>query len=146
MLVILSTHPIQYQVPLWQAIARDGRIPFEVWYLTQHAAQLSRDREFAKSFAWDLEMLSGYPHRFLDIDPSATPNSFWKCRVRGDFARQLERANAKAVWIQGWQVAGYWQAAWFAKSIGVEVWLRGESNDLAPTPFWKRAIKRVLLG
>ena len=33
-----------------------------------------------------------------------------------------------------------------SKKIGAEVWLRGESNDLAPTPFWKRAIKRVILG
>jgi len=27
MLAILTTHPIQYQVPLWQALARDGRVP-----------------------------------------------------------------------------------------------------------------------
>ena len=26
MLAILTTHPIQYQVPLWQALARDGRL------------------------------------------------------------------------------------------------------------------------
>src|SRR6266404_3288363 len=146
MLVILSTHPIQYQVPLWQALARDGRIPFEVWYLTQHATQVSRDREFGKSFAWDLDMLSGYPHRFLDVDPNATPNNFWKCRLGKNFAEQLQRANAKAVWIQGWQVAAYWQAAWAAKKTGAQVWLRGESNDLAPVPIWKRAFKRVLLG
>jgi glycosyltransferase involved in cell wall biosynthesis len=145
-LIILTTHPIQYQVPLWQALARDTRIPFEIWYLTQQATQVSRDREFGKSFAWDLDMLSGYPHRFLDVDPSATPNNFLKCRVRGDFAELLREAGAKAVWIQGWQVAAYWQAAWSAKRIGAEVWLRGESNDLAPVPFWKRPIKRVVLG
>src|SRR2546428_4124910 len=86
MLAILTTHPIQYQVPLWQALARDGRVPFEVWYLTKHAAQMSRDREFERSFAWDLEMLEDYPHRFLNVDPSATPNTFWKCRLRGNFA------------------------------------------------------------
>src|SRR5438132_3202783 len=141
MLAILTTHPIQYQVPLWQALARDGRVQFEVWYMTKHAVEISRDREFGKSFAWDLEMLEGYPHRFLDVDRHATPNTFWKCRLRGDFSDELRRVNAKAIWIQGWQVAGYWQAAWAAKKAGPEVWLRGESNDLAPTPFWKRGIK-----
>src|SRR5438094_5701116 len=95
MLAILTTHPIQYQVPLWQALARDGRVPFEVWYLTKHAAYKSRDREFGRSFAWDLEMLSGYPHRFLNVDPSARPNTFWKCRLRGNFAEELRRAKAK---------------------------------------------------
>jgi len=147
MLVILTTHPIQYQVPLWQAMARDSRrVPFEVWYFTKHATQASRDREFKKSFVWDLEMLSGYPHRFLDVDPDTTPIDFWKCRLRGSFAESFREAKAKAVWIQGWQVAGYWQAVWAARSAGTEIWLRGESNDLGPVPVWKRAIKRLVLG
>ena len=39
---------------------------------------------------------------------------------------------AAALWIQGWNVAAYWQAVREARAAGVEVWLRGESNDLAP--------------
>ena len=65
MLAILTTHPIQYQVPIWQALAKDGRVPFEVWYLTDFGMQPSLDREFGKIFSWDIDMLSGYPHRFI---------------------------------------------------------------------------------
>lgn len=146
MLAILTTHPIQYQVPLWQALAHDGRVPFEVWYLTAHGTQASRDREFGATFAWDLDMLSGYPHAFLRTAPGATPNSFWKCRLDESLSRRIEEKGIKALWIQGWQVAAYWQAVWTAHAAGVEVWLRGESNDLRPLPFWKRAVKRVVLG
>jgi len=146
MLAILTTHPIQYQVPLWQALARDGRVPFEVWYMTSHSTTVSHDREFGQSIAWDLDMLAGYPHKFLDTAPSATPNSFWKCRLRESLADRMREAGVKALWIQGWQVAAYWQAVWAARRLGIEVWLRGESNDLAPTPIWKRVIKRVVLG
>src|ERR1700736_1626768 len=121
MLAILTTHPIQYQIPIWQALAQDGQIPFEVWYLTKHATKISRDREFGKSFAWDLEMLSNYSHRFLDVDPSATPDNFWRCRVRGNFGELLREAKAKALWVQGWQVAAYWQAVWVAKRMGLDV-------------------------
>jgi glycosyltransferase involved in cell wall biosynthesis len=146
MLAIITTHPIQYQVPLWQALAREGQVPFEVWYLTSHATQTSHDREFGKSFAWDLDMLSGYPHRLLTPIEGATPNSFWKCCVRESLVDRMRAAGAKAVWIQGWQVAGYWQAVWAAKKIGAEVWLRGESNDLAPTSFGKQLLKKIVLG
>ena len=146
MLAILTTHPIQYQVPLWQALAKDGRVPFEVWYLTSHAIQVSRDREFRQSFAWDLDMLEGYPHRFLRTPNKATPNTFWRCRILDSLPELLKKTNTQAIWIQGWQVAGYWQAAWAAKKVGVEVWLRGESNDLGPTSWWKQPIKRRLLG
>src|SRR5438093_250673 len=146
MLAILSTHPIQYQVPLWQALARDGRVPFEVWYLTDHGTRLSHDREFNRKFSWDIDMLSGYPYRFLEVAESATPSSFWQCRLRERLRERLRVSGTKAVWIQGWQVAAYWQAVWEAKRSGVEVWLRGESNDLGLTPFWKRGTKRLVLG
>ena len=145
MLIILTTHPIQYQVPLWQEMARDGRVPFEVWYLSDHATRVSHDREFGTTFAWDLDMLAGYPHRFLETPSDAMPGSFWKCRLKERLRDRLRASGARALWIQGWQVAGYWQAVREARIAGVPVWLRGESNDLAPTPFWKRFIKRLRL-
>ncbi|MEY2518664.1 MAG: hypothetical protein QOF24_423 [Verrucomicrobiota bacterium] len=146
MLAILTTHPIQYQVPLWQALARDGRVPFEVWYLTRHGTRSSHDPGFGQSFSWDLDLLSGYPHRFLDSVPGATPNTFWRCQAKESLVERMRSAGVKAIWIQGWQVAGYWQAAWTATKAGAEVWLRGESNDIAPISVWKRAIKRLVLG
>jgi len=146
MLAILTTHPIQYQVPLWQALARDGRVPFEVWYLTDHGTRHSRDREFGQTFAWDIDTLSGYTHRFLDVTRRATPASFWRCRLRERLRDRLRASHASALWIQGWQVAAYWQAVREARAADVEVWLRGESNDLAPQPPWKRTLKRVKNG
>lgn len=145
MLAILTTHPIQYQVPLWQALTRDGGIPFEVWYFSSHSVAVSHDQGFGRSFAWDIDLLSGYPHSFLEVPQGATPNSFWHCRARESLSDRIRSRGAKAVWIQGWQVAGYWQAVWAAKQVGAEVWLRGESNDLAPTLLWKRPIKAAAL-
>lgn len=146
MLAILSTHPIQYQVPLWQALARDGRVPFEVWYVTDFGTRPSRDREFGQTFSWDIETLAGYPHRFLDAAEGATPASFRKCRLRERLRDRLRTSGATALWIQGWNVAAYWQAVREARAAGVEVWLRGESNDLAPRPLWKQPLKQVQLG
>jgi glycosyltransferase involved in cell wall biosynthesis len=122
-------------------------VPFEVWYLSDHATRKSHDKEFGTSFAWDLDMLSGYPHRFLKTPADVTPASFWKCRLDERLRDRLHASGARVLWIQGWQVAGYWQAVREAKAAGVKVWLRGESNDLAPsTSTWKRIVKRVLLG
>jgi glycosyltransferase involved in cell wall biosynthesis len=146
MLVIITTHPIQYQVPLWQALARDGRVPFEIWYLTHHAVNTSHDAEFDKAFAWDLDMLAGYPHRRLKVASGATPTTFMRCRIVEPLEPMLKAAGARVVWIQGWQVLAYWQAVWAANRAGCEVWLRGESNDLAAVPWWKKQVKRTVLG
>src|SRR6185437_13037804 len=109
MLAIVTTHPIQYQTPIWRALAADGRVPFEVWYLTDFGVEPSRDREFAAEFRWDIDMLSGYPHRFLAAARGAAPTGFRGCRAGESLGRAFAQAGARAVWVQGWQVLGYWQ-------------------------------------
>lgn len=146
MLAILATHPIQYQVPLWQALANDGSVPFEVWYLTDHGVRPSYDQQFGTTFAWDLDTLSGYPHRFLSVNADADVTRFNKVRLKQPLTKLLREKNVKALWVQGWQVRAYWQAVWQSHKLGIPVWLRAESNDLARVPFWKKVPKRLLLG
>ncbi len=130
MLAILTTHPIQYQVPLWQRLAADGRVPFEVWYLSEHATRLSRDIEFGKEFAWDIDMLKGYPYRTLKTPAGASPNTFWRSRITESLPNLFRKTNTQVLWVNGWQVAAYWQAVWAAHKAGMQVWMRGESNAL----------------
>src|SRR5205085_5795276 len=146
MLAILTTHPIQYQVPLWQALARDTSVPFEVWYLTNHGVEPSYDVQFGKSFKWDLDTLAGYSSRMLRVNTDADVSRFNKVRLAEPLAKLFLAKNVRALWVQGWQVRAYWQAVWEAHACGVPVWLRGESNDLAPVSVWKKPIKRSLLG
>ena len=139
MLAILTTHPIQYQVPLWQALARNGRVPFEVWYTSDHGAKPARDTGFGRTFSWDIDVLADYPYRFLQGAEGAPLSPFWKCRLQERLRDRLWASGATALWMQGWQVPAYWQALREARTAGVEVWLRAESNALAPQPHWKKA-------
>jgi glycosyltransferase involved in cell wall biosynthesis len=145
MLAIIATHPIQYHVPLWQLLAKTGTVSFEVWYLSEHAARKSRDREFGKAFSWDLDMLAGYPHRFLETPRGATPNTPFRMRSAKPFVRLFDAHDVSHVWVLGWQVAAYWQAVWAGSKSGRRVWLRGESNAMAPVTPLKSLIKRPLL-
>lgn len=148
MLAILTTHPIQYQVPLWQALAKDGSIPFEVWYLSDHGTRPSYDEQFGKTFAWDLDTLSGYPYRFLRVNKDIAVNRFNGLRLAESLRILFQEKSVDTLWVQGWQVMAYWQAVWQAHNAGIQVWLRGESNDLAPAPTStiKRQLKRIILG
>jgi len=146
MLAILTTHPIQYQVPLWQMLAEDGRVPFEVWYLSEHATRLSRDREFKQEFAWDINMLTGYSHRFLKTPATATPNTPFRMRITESLPKLFRETNTKILWVNGWQVASYWQAIWAAQRAGIQVWMRGESNSMARRAVWKQRAKSIVLS
>lgn len=147
MIAILSTHPIQYQVPIWQELARRGEVPFEVWYLCDHGVKATLDREFGERFAWDLPLLSGYPHRFLEINEDwvmdlRKPN---RLRLKHSLAPLLLQTGAKTLWLNGWHKRAIWQAARDASRIGVPLWLRAESNDLSRTVWWKRPVRTAML-
>jgi len=145
MLAIIATHPIQYHVPLWQLLAKRDTVAFEVWYLSEHATHKSRDREFGRAFSWDLDMLAGYPHRFIETPRGATPNTPFRMRSAQPFTRLFDAHGVSHVLVMGWQVAAYWQAVWAGSKSGREVWLRGESNALAPATGLKSLVKRPLL-
>lgn len=146
MLAIVSTHPIQYQVPIWQALARDGRVPIEVWYLTRHGVKPSLDPAFGKTFSWDIDMLSGYNYKFLDVAEDASPSSVFGCRLREKLRKRVAASGAKAVWVNGWHLAPFWQSVYEARAGGAEVWMRCESNDLLPRPKWKTMVRTPFLN
>jgi glycosyltransferase involved in cell wall biosynthesis len=144
MLAIITSHPIQYQAPLWRALAQAG-VKFEVWFLTPHAVEASYDPEFGRSFAWDLDLLEGYPHRFLAIKPDWRIDTFNGIRPVRGWREEFKAHGVTRLWVEGWRFRCLWQAVFAARSSGVEVWLRGENHALAPEPVWRRLWKRPLL-
>src|SRR5262245_35297739 len=86
------------------------------------------DPGFGKSISWDIDLLGGYESEFIDTFRGARPDSFWWLRLKRGFGDALRRMGADVLWIQGWQVAAYWQAVFEVRQAGIEVWLRGDTN------------------
>src|SRR4051794_39720551 len=114
MLVALTTHPVQYQVPIWKALAARGTIPFQVWFMSRHGLDARYDAGFGKEVAWDIDLLGGYDHRFIDVLERDCQDSFSWLTLKPGFQKQLGSVDAAALWLQGWQVAAYWQSVYLA--------------------------------
>ena len=145
MLAVLTTHPIQYQVPLWKELAARKNIPFKVFYMSDQGLEARFDPGFGKSLSWDIDLLGGYECEFLDTYRGPRLDSFWGLRLKRGFGRALRQMGADVLWIQGWQVAAYWQAVFEARQAGTEVWLRGETNARSNAGGIGRQFKRRLL-
>lgn len=144
-IAVIATHPIQYQVPLWQKMTADG-INIEVWYFTDFGLKSNFDIEFGKTFSWDLPLLEGYKYRFLKVNENASPNKGFKgILLKENIKKLYKENNITHVYINGWLVGAYWQALWAAKSLGLITIFKGESNDLKPENKWKWPIKKFLL-
>jgi glycosyltransferase involved in cell wall biosynthesis len=128
-LAVLTTHPIQYQVPIWKGLTAREVVPLKVFYMSDQGLEPRFDPGFGKNLAWDIDLLGGYESEFLGGYGHRRPDSFWKLRLKPGFGRALRRTGVEVLWLQGWQVAAYWQAVLEARSAGIEVWLRGETNS-----------------
>ena len=60
---ILTSHPIQYQAPWFRGLAKE--VDLEVFFCHRPNAQEQGGAGFGVAFEWDVDLLSGYPHRFL---------------------------------------------------------------------------------
>lgn len=144
-LAILASHPIQYQVPLFRALASRPEIDLHVFFYYRWGVERYRDPGFGVSFSWDVPLLEGYRYAFLhNLSPRPTPSHFWGVINLGIVAVIL-RGGFDAIWIHGWTLASNWIAWAAGASSRTPILLRGESNGLAEPEGLKGKVKRVVL-
>ncbi len=145
MLAILSTHPIQYQAPIWRGLAAKAEVPFKVYFMSDQGIKASFDPGFNRSLSWDIELLDGYPHEFLSVHTGPRQDGFGWLKLKPGFGAMLKAQGVKVLWVQGWQVWAYWQAIYEARKAGIQVWLRGDTNLRSNKGGLKQHLKRFLL-
>ncbi len=145
MLIILTSHPIQYQIPLWQALALESTIPFEVCFLSDHGIQPSYDSEFEHTFAWDIPMLKDFPYRFLHTRHNPSSPSFLKTKLPRDFSLYLQKKKATHLWIHGWNTLAHWQAIHIAHRHHIKTWLSSETPHRPQQTQIKNILKKSIL-
>lgn len=141
---IVSTHPIQYQVPWFQALAAEPRVDLTVGYgwLPDPASQ---GVGFGTPFQWDLPLLEGYRATELQR-PNGRPrlSGFFGIRLRG-IGRWLRARSLDALVVTGWNSWALVQATFAARRLGIPVLVRGDSNDLRPRAALVRRLHRAFL-
>lgn len=78
-LAIVATHPIQYLTPVFRQLHERHTVDIQVFYEWKGTAQqASHDHGFGQSIQWDIPLLDGYPHVFIQnqaTDPGT--HHFW---------------------------------------------------------------------
>ena len=130
MLIIVATHPIQYQVPIWKELAKRSNIDFEVLYLTSHGVEPSYDIQFGKTIKWDIDLLEGYPSRFSEVHCPKKITNFWSAKLPKDFKSKIKSRETTHILLLGWNVRAFIEIAMLSSMKRKFFWLRAESNDL----------------
>jgi glycosyltransferase involved in cell wall biosynthesis len=64
-LAIVLSHPTQYYSPWFRWLRGRTDLEFRVFYLWDFGVRATHDPQFDATFAWDIDLLSGYEHEFV---------------------------------------------------------------------------------
>lgn len=138
---IVTSHPIQYQAPLFRALAK--RLDLTVYFAHRATGANQVEAGFSTTFEWDTDLTGGFYHRFLkNVAKQPSITHFGGCdtpSIRG----QLERDKVDVMAVYGWHLKTYLQAAKAARTIGVPVMARTDSHLSTPRPFHTRLLKAI---
>ncbi|HZB94241.1 MAG TPA: glycosyltransferase family 4 protein [Stellaceae bacterium] len=137
-LAFLSSHPVQYHVPLLRLIAAQPDIELKVFYQSEGALHGHLDTGFKQIVRWDIPLLDGYEYEFLpaigrrDLISAQRPASY------GLFSR-LRRGRFDALLVNGYARWVNWQAMIAARAVGTKVLVRDEATaDSTARPLSRR--------
>ncbi len=144
-LAIISTHPIQYNAPVFRALAQSAEIQPKVFYTwSQSASGTIFDPGFGVELQWDIPLLEGYAHEFI-------PNVAKRPGIKHVFGirnpglkKAVSEWDADAVLIYGWNFFSHLQLMRQLKGR-IPIFFRGDSTLLDVAPPLRRFARKLAL-
>ena len=139
-LAIITTHPIQYQVPLFKALQKK-KIDTHVFFASKHGLQKKHlDHEFLVKIKWDIntKLLDGYTSYFPKKQKYKINNFKLSFPRIENF---LKEKNFNAILILGWSNLHYLRAILFGLKNSVKLILRAENNLKKKNNIFKKIFK-----
>lgn len=141
-LVVVATHPIQYQAPLFRELA--GRVDLHVLFAHRATPDNQAAAGFDVRFDWDIDLTSGYSSSYLNnVSQMPGLDAFGGCDTP-EVAADIERLKPDALLVQGWHVKSFWQSIYAARRRKIPVMVRGDSQLQTPRSRLKIAVKEVV--
>lgn len=142
-LAIITTHPIQYNAPLFKLLTERNQIEIKVFYTWgESVLQNKFDPGFSKIIAWDIPLLEGYSYEFLENTAVDKGSHHFNGIINPGLNKAIQSFKADCVLVFGWSFNSHLKTIRFFKDK-IPVFFRGDSTLLDKTPFF-RSLRRSL--
>ncbi len=144
-LAIITTHPIQYNAPLYALLAKRGIIDIRVFYTWGEAVlEKKYDPGFNKTVSWDIPLLEGYDHCFVKNVATAPGSHHFRGIDNPSLVKDVEAWNADAILVYGWAFKSHLHTIRYF-SGKIPVLFRGDSTLLGKNNFIKKKLRTIFL-
>jgi glycosyltransferase involved in cell wall biosynthesis len=141
-LTVVQTHPVQYEAPWFRHIAANCR---EIDLTVVYAARPTPAQQgigFARPFEWDANLLDGY--RWRVVREGREGDVFAAGPFRGldviEIGQTVLASQPDVVLVPGWHSITLIRALLAARSEGIPVLYRGDTNEMAAPSGYRRLV------
>lgn len=125
-LAIITTHPIQYNAPLFSLLTARAEVEAKVFYTAVRSNDIVYDPGFGIERKWDIPLLENYEYEFVSIKKKAKWNQYLGCRRLISY---IKKWQADAILVIGWNFSGHSCVMYYFKGR-IPVLFRGDSTTL----------------
>ncbi len=141
---VINSHPTQHFSPLWREVARREEVQLKVFYCSDWGVNEYADPDFALTFKWDVDLLSGYDSEFLPIRGRPKKLGFWET-YNPSIGTALSKFGADVVVLFGYAHLTNWRALVWARRHRRRVVIFGDSELKHGRSFWRRMVKELVV-
>jgi glycosyltransferase involved in cell wall biosynthesis len=131
-LAIVVSHPIQYYSPWFRHLAASG-LTVRVYYLWDFGVTHQRDPGFGATFAWDVDLLSGYEHEFVPNISLRPGTDHFSGLNNPTLTARLKAWNPGAILVFGYKYRTHVSLIAWAGRQRIPLLFRGDSHLLGRT-------------
>lgn len=143
--LIFATHPIQYQVPVYQELGK--QVDLKVIYLLKQTKKGQAEAGFGVEFEWDIPLLEGYQYEYLtNLSENPSSSSYNGIILNKKELKFLfEKEKPEAVIIHGWFPKGMKQVIDYTYKNNIPSFCRGDSTLLMTSHPIKKWLKEIYI-
>lgn len=144
-IAIVTSHPIQYNAPLFKRLSENEGIELKVFYTwSQVENDPIFDRGFGKIIKWDIPLLNGYEFMFVKNESKRPGNHHFFGMMNPALIAVIKEWNPNVVVVYGWNYFSHFNCMRYFKGK-IPVVFRGDSTLLDEFPGVKKVVRRAIL-
>jgi glycosyltransferase involved in cell wall biosynthesis len=145
-LAVITTHPIQYNAPLFQLLASRKVIELKVFYTWGDTVQKDKyDPGFERVVDWDIPLLENYPYVFVDNIAKKKGSHHFSGIDNPGLINAVRDWKADCILVYGWNFKSHLSALRYFKGK-IPILFRGDSTLLDKPGLIKKSARRIALA
>jgi glycosyltransferase involved in cell wall biosynthesis len=145
-LAIITSHPIQYNAPLFKLLTQRGNVSIKVFYTWgKKSIEPKFDPGFGKTIKWDIPLLDGYDYEFLENTSTKPGSSHFKGIINPDIIKKINEFQPTALLVYGWAFKSHLKVLRHF-SNKTPILFRGDSTLLNDKTGFKQSFRKLFLS